>query len=379
MDELRICTVGDLVRDHDAARRPVKASERKSGPTPYYGASGVVDWVEGFTHDGEFLLVSEDGENLRARSTPIAFLVKGKIWVNNHAHVLTGKEQHDTRFLAYALAHADVSGYLTGSAQPKLSQAALKSIKLRLPSSSRRRAIAEVLGALDDKIAANDRTSRSASSLISEVVAASQVRGYQARLSDLVALASRGIAPRYVESCGMVVVNQKCVRDHWVDVRLARRTAESTVRADRVLRRNDVLVNSTGQGTLGRVARWTRAEPEATVDSHITIVRFDESVVDAACAGSILLHMEGRIEALAEGSTGQTELRRDLLGSLELRLPPKGEQSALGAKISSFDDLKDQLRRESERLGMMRDELLPLLMSGKLRVRDIERVVGDAV
>ena len=378
MRDFRWYTLGELSESHNAARRPIKASARLAGSTPYYGASGVVDWVEGFTHEGEFLLVSEDGENLRSRSTPIAFNASGRIWVNNHAHVLTGRFPADTKFLSYALACADISGYLTGSAQPKLSKAALDSIRLWLPDVAGRKAIADVLGALDDKIAANGRSCDLLSQLSKAVFRQAVAGGSAVAVSDVASLVTRGIAPKYVESDGVVVLNQKCIRDQIINIAPARLTEVFTKRTDKMLMRNDVLVNSTGQGTLGRAARWLHPI-EATVDSHITIVRFDSSLVDPVCAGYALVQLESQIEGLAEGSTGQTELRRDLVAALSLEVPQGAHQRAVSERLTSLDDCAMQLRVESERLAATRDELLPLLMSGRVRVRHAENVVEEVV
>jgi type I restriction enzyme S subunit len=138
----------------------VKESERKSGIFPYYGASGIVDHVDKFIFDGEYLLVAEDGENLRTQKTPIAFLARGKFWVNNHAHIVTGNSQSDTRFLMYALNNADIHGYLTGSTMPKLTQGNLNRIPILAPPPVEQRAIASALGALDDKIELNRRMNK---------------------------------------------------------------------------------------------------------------------------------------------------------------------------------------------------------------------------
>lgn len=148
-------TVGALVENLDARRVPVKKSDRRPGPYPYYGASGVVDYVDGYLFDGEFLLVAEDGENLNTRKTPVAFLASGKFWVNNHAHILRGMEDVDTRFLAYFLEATDINGYITGSAQPKLSQGNLNAIPVALPTLDEREGIVRVLRTLDDKIETN--------------------------------------------------------------------------------------------------------------------------------------------------------------------------------------------------------------------------------
>ena len=156
-DEWREVTLGELTDNFDAVRVPVRESERRAGPYPYYGASGVVDHVDAFLFDGEYLLVAEDGENLRTRSTPIAFLANGRFWVNNHAHIIRGNANADTRFLMYALSVLDISGYLTGSTMPKLTQGNLNRITLLTPPLPEQRAIAHVLGTLDDKIELNRR------------------------------------------------------------------------------------------------------------------------------------------------------------------------------------------------------------------------------
>jgi len=146
---------GYLTENFDALRIPIKEADRKTGPYPYYGASGVVDWVDGFIFDGEYLLIAEDGENLKSRKTPIAFMAKGKFWVNNHAHIVQGNNKANTQFLMYALKVADINAYLTGSTMPKLTQGNLNRIPIYTPPLPEQKAIASILGALDDKIELN--------------------------------------------------------------------------------------------------------------------------------------------------------------------------------------------------------------------------------
>ena len=150
-------TLGELTDNFDAIRVPVKQGDRRPGPYPYYGASGVVDHVNGFLFDGQYLLIAEDGENLKTRTKPIAFLANGKFWINNHAHIVRGNSNADTRFLMYALAGLDINGYLTGSTRPKLTQGNMNRIELLIPPLPEQRAIAHVLGTLDDKIELNRR------------------------------------------------------------------------------------------------------------------------------------------------------------------------------------------------------------------------------
>lgn len=150
--------LGELTENFDGRRVPVKGIDRQPGPYPYYGASGIVDRVDGFLFDGEYLLIGEDGENLRTRQTPIAFLATGKFWVNNHAHIVRGNHRADTRFLNYVLSQTDISGYLTGSTMPKLTQGNLNRLPVICPPLAEQKAIASILGALDDKIELNRRT-----------------------------------------------------------------------------------------------------------------------------------------------------------------------------------------------------------------------------
>src|SRR3989338_2353786 len=153
--EWRERPLGELTENFDSARVPVKEADRRGGTYPYYGASGIVDHVDSYLFDGEYLLIAEDGENLRTRNTPVAFLARGKFWVNNHAHIVRGNSEADTRFLMYTLSTTDISGYLTGSTMPKLAQGNMNRIPLLTPLLDEQRAIAHILGTLDDKIELN--------------------------------------------------------------------------------------------------------------------------------------------------------------------------------------------------------------------------------
>ncbi|MFH1258673.1 MAG: N-6 DNA methylase [Elusimicrobiota bacterium] len=122
-----------ISENNDNKRKPVTKSDRSSGQCPYYGASGVVDYVEDYIFDGDYLLISEDGANLLARSTPIAFSISGKSWVNNHAHILKFKNSNTQKFVEIYINQIDISNFVTGMAQPKLNQQALNTIEIPLP------------------------------------------------------------------------------------------------------------------------------------------------------------------------------------------------------------------------------------------------------
>ena len=145
----------EIAEIHNTRRIPLSSMERaiRKGEFPYYGASGIIDFVDDYLFDGEYLLISEDGENLNSRNTPIAFKANGKFWVNNHAHIVKGKEKHMNILLTYFFSGIDLTPYITGAVQPKLSKENLMSIPILLPVEIEEQiAITEVLSSLDDKI-----------------------------------------------------------------------------------------------------------------------------------------------------------------------------------------------------------------------------------
>lgn len=158
---------GDVVFSRDAERIPVSKEERSARAKnyDYYGASGVIDKIDSFLFDKPLLLIGEDGANLVNRSTPIAFIARGKYWVNNHAHVLDGISEESLRYLELHINAIDLKPYVTGTAQPKMNQAKMNSIPIALPPEPEQlRIIAKVdeLMALCDKLEAaqTERESR---------------------------------------------------------------------------------------------------------------------------------------------------------------------------------------------------------------------------
>ena len=142
-------TLGELAENLDSKRKPITSGLRDTGDIPYYGASGIVDYVKDYIFDGDFLLVSEDGANLLARSTPIAFSVSGKSWVNNHAHVLKFETYAERRYVEYYLNSIDLTPYISGAAQPKLNQKNLNGIKVPNPSPEEKGYIVAILDTFD--------------------------------------------------------------------------------------------------------------------------------------------------------------------------------------------------------------------------------------
>lgn len=290
------------------------------------------------------------------------------------------KPTANSRFVSYVLRSETWKDFIYAnafakSAQPNLSANSMSGFEFDLPDFETQRAIADVLGALDDKIAANQRVINAQDVLVQSLVRRENQAGVCIRLDDIAKSVSRGVAPKYTDD-GSLVVNQRCIRNQAVDLTAARTLSNLPENKAKRLEPSDVLINSTGVGTLGRAARWIERIPDATADSHVSIVKFDERKVDPEFAGVVLTSMEKQIEDLAEGTTGQTELRRDLLSGLPLQLPRIKVQRQVGAQIRQFDASKRALEKENQVLAATRDELLPLLMNGKITVAEAKEVAG---
>ncbi|MBQ7114357.1 MAG: restriction endonuclease subunit S [Clostridia bacterium] len=142
-------TLDQISKNCDRQRKPVTKDKRVAGKYPYYGASGIVDYVDDYIFDGDYLLVSEDGANLLARSTPIAFSISGKNWVNNHAHVLKFDSEELRRYVETYLNSVDLSKYISGAAQPKLNKDNLNRIPIPVLNSEEMRYMVNVLDQFD--------------------------------------------------------------------------------------------------------------------------------------------------------------------------------------------------------------------------------------
>ncbi|QTI69620.1 restriction endonuclease subunit S [Gordonia polyisoprenivorans] len=390
MGEWTRVRLGDLIEVYNSQRRPIKSTDRVSGETPYYGASGVVDSVDGYTHEGEFLLIAEDGENLRSRSTPIAFRADGKIWVNNHAHVVTGKYSFDTRFLEHALALSDISGYLTGSAQPKLSRAAMESIALTVPLPSTRKAIAEVLGALDDKIVANGRVSRRAAELaassfgesfsttlenansLAELFAKGQLEygdGYRTKKSELAMSGFRIIRAADVKDSVVRLSGSDFVS-----------AAFSRQMGRKVALPRDIVL--TTKGTVGRIAIVPESVGNAVYSPQCCYFRLPEaSALDYGylVGWSLSDDIQRQLALVMHKSDMAPYVNLKDIGSLSIPVPDEATQRRIGAEQRALIELQHACSAENEALAHTRDQLLPLLMSGKVTVKEAEEEVGGLV
>ncbi|WP_336931887.1 restriction endonuclease subunit S [Vibrio cholerae] len=177
----------------------------------------------------------------------------------------------------------------------------------------------------------------------------------------------RGISPKYIEEGGVLVINQKCIRNHTVDFSLARRNDSSKRKVDgREIAIGDVLVNSTGVGTLGRLAPIRFLNETTVADSHVTVVRANTTKISKSFLAGLMLRNEAYIEASGAGSTGQTELRKQVLEDIKFVKPLSAVDRLFDEIASNFNAQIAELEKQRVTLSLTRDALLPKLLSGEL-------------
>ena len=266
---------------------------------------------------------------------------------------------------------------------PALSQPLknFRKIRIQLPSYTEQRRIASVIEAINDKIECNQKVNdnfqqQAAAIFRSWFVDCAPFGGKapdeweNVTLEDITALVSRGITPKYADDTDQIVINQKCIRNHTIDLSLAR-THTPKVINEKWLRFGDLLINSTGDGTLGRAAQVWFQPKNLTVDSHVTIARpAKENLIFYIGLWGILHEKE--IESLHTGSTGQTELPRDRVKAMELLLPDNDTLDRFNALIAPMAAAIVANQEENNRLAALRDAILPKLMSGEIDASGIQ-------
>lgn len=269
----------------------------------------------------------------------------------------------------------------TSTAVPIVNKSSFSSYEIKCPPREDQKRIAAVLSVLDSKIECNkkinDNLEQQAVALFKSWFVDFSLFGgtvpenwEDTTLENITTLITRGIAPKYSDNSDQTVVNQKCIRNHTIDLSLARTHTPKAIN-EKWLKFGDLLINSTGDGTLGRVAQVWFAPKALTVDSHVTIVRpaREELIFYIGLWG--ILH-EKEIESLHTGSTGQTELPRDRVKMLKLLLPDNISLSRFNSIIAPMASTIISNQEENQKLASLRDTLLPKLMSGEIDVSSIQ-------
>ena len=378
MNEWKEFLIEDLAEFCNAKRVPLSSMQRQQlqGSYPYYGASGIVDYVNDYIFEGSHVLISEDGENLKSRNTPIAFEASGKFWVNNHAHILKAKEQHLTKILIHYFAQLDLSPYLTGAVQPKLNKATLSKIPLYLPSSiAEQKAIASVLSSLDDKIDLLHRQNKTleamAETLFRQWFIEEAKEDWEIfQLQDLAKLQIGRTPPRKEShwfsdnTNDMKWVSIKDLGAHGIFVTYSSEYLPiSTI--------DHFNIPIIPEGTVMLSFKMTVGRVGIAIENMVSNEAIAQFQIKKRLTSELLYCFLKQFNFDTLGSTSSivTAVNTALLKGIEIALPEDDLIQEFTEQVKSYFDKVKANQLQIQTLENLRDTLLPKLMSGEVRVQ----------
>lgn len=377
----------EITVNHDKKRIPLSTMERskRQGSYRYYGAQGVIDYIDDYIFDGKYLLIAEDGENLKSKKQNIAQLAEGRFWVNNHAHIVQCNERCRLEYLCFMLNSMDLSGYITGSAQPKLSQANMNNISFEIPSVEMQDLILSVILPIEKRIATNTAINENLEQQIQTILlnlikSDSQKDSIEnVKLGDYLYIKGRigwkGLKKdEYLESSDYRIINGESLTKDGIDWRKA-----GYISAERydespeiMLQTGDILLSK--DGTIGKIGYVDRLDSPSTVASGIFVIRNIKPDIISTPFIYYLLKSKlftAFIASRTEGSVIPHLYQKDFM---EFMIPLPNAQ-----EMNQFDSLTSPLfativknLRENELLAATRDALLPKLMNGEIDVSAVQ-------
>lgn len=391
--------MGEVIDILDHKRVPLSSAQRatRGGPYPYYGAQGVIDHIDDYIFDGRYVLIPEDGENLRSRKLPIAFFADGKFWVNNHAHIVRAKpEVANDRFLQSLLEATDVGPFVTGAAQPKLSQANLRRIPLLLPSLDLQKHIASVLDALDELIENNRRRiellERAAQDIYREWFVLFRYPGHEDAIlvdSSLGPIpkgwdcTTLGRAARWLSggtpptrtpeywSGDIPWITSGTLTSLLLDRSDRRVTAAGVVNGTRLVNRDTLIFVVRGM-SLVKEFRVGIADVPLAFGQDCKALIANAGIQPMFLAFAVIT-MADEIQGMAElAGHGTGKLSTDRLQAILIPRPPEALQLRFVDAITPMRELASSLRLGRDQLRGIRDLLLPKLITGEIDVSGLE-------
>ena len=370
----------EVTINFDKKRIPLSSAQRekRQGTFRYYGAQGVIDHVDDYIFDGTYLLIAEDGENLKSKKQNIAQVVDGQFWVNNHAHIVQGNEQCDTRFLCYLINSMDLSGYVTGSAQPKLSQANLNAVTLSLPTLAEQKRIVEYLYMLDQKIDVNrqinDNLEQQAMALYRQMFVENNNDARRECRADECFDISIGKTPPRKEAQWFSMNPTDCI---WVSISDMGRcgmyiadsseylTHESVDKFNiKVVPDNTVLLSF--KLTVGRVAITDGAMVTNEAIAHF---KTDKPEINEYLYCYL---KDFNYQTMGSTSSIATAVNSKIIKAMPFVIPTDAELVSFHSATAPMFEMIKTRQRENTRLAELRDSLLLKLMSGEIDVSAVQ-------
>lgn len=375
--------LSDLCEILDSKRKPLSALQRakKQGIYPYYGAQGIIDHLDDYLLDGEYLLVAEDGANLETRNQPIANIAKGKIWVNNHAHVLGSNGKCPLNLLGFILNNMNISPYVTGCAQPKLNQENLRNIEIELPSHID--SIASILSSLDRKIELNNKINADLEEM-AQAIFKNWFVDFEPFKDGNFVDSELGMIPE-----GWKVGRLTEIASYMNGLAMQKFPPENNEGSLPVLK-----IKELGQGFCGTDSDRCSCNIKDECKIHNGDVIFSWSgtlLVDVWCGGDCGLnqhlfkvtskdypkwfyyywtkhHLQEFIHIAKDKAVTMGHIKRGHLEEAMVAIPDNDSMEKAHELFKPILSKMISLRLESSRLSLLRDTLLPRLMSGELEV-----------
>lgn len=374
--------LGEITLNFDRKRIPLSAKQRaeKQGGYPYYGAQGIIDYVNDYIFDGTYLLIAEDGENLKSKKQNIAQIAKGKFWVNNHAHIVQTNELCNLLYLYYLINSMDLSGYITGSAQPKLSQANLNAVTLQLPSIHVQNKIVSILSSIDDKIelnnAINNNLEQQAQALFKswfidfEPFGGTMPNTWKSGiLGDFVEI-KRGGSPRPIQNFlsdsglhWLKISDATSINSPFI-VEIKEHITEDGLKKTVFLKAGNLVLSNSATPGLPKIL-------DIDTCIHDGWLYFPSSKLSNEYLYLYFKHIRSHLVALGNGSVF-TNLKIDILKNYPTNLPSEDVLNEFNKIVKPIFSMILSNTRETKRLIEIRDTLLPKLMSGELDVSGID-------
>lgn len=372
--------LSDICENLDKKRIPITKSKRIPGVIPYYGASGIVDYVSDFLFDEDLLLVSEDGANLLARTYPIAFSISGKTWVNNHAHVLRFENKITQRFIEYYLNSISLQDYVSGMAQPKLNQKSLNSISIPFPPIAEQKRIVEIL---DESFAGIERAEAIArqnltnareffDSYLNKIFLDFVERKNTQTLNcitDLIVDCEHKTAP--TQETGFPSIRTPNIgKGHLIldnVYRVSEETYEQWTRRAKPQSGDLILAREAPAGNVGVIP-----EGEKVCLGQRTVLIRPKENINPQYLAFFLLHpkMQERLLSKSSGATVQHVNMKDIRALKMGDLPPIEIQDRLIESLLDIQEkskkLEEVYRRKIEALGELKQSILQKAFSGQL-------------
>lgn len=360
----------DVCEILDSQRIPITASERKAGGYPYYGANGIQDYVDNYIFDDDLVLLAEDGGNFGSRDKPIAYRVSGKCWVNNHAHVLKPKSTINVDYLCYTLMFYDTTGLVNGATRQKLTQSAMRQMKIPFVKMDVQNEIVKKINLVVDLIGKRKKQLEKFDELVKfrfiEMFGDPVVNPKSwetAPLSTLIINANNGMARRGKDEDGSIVLRLVELQNGFIDYSTPNRICLNETEKKRYeLVDNDFLfarVNG-NPDYVGRCAVFKSIDEPVFHNDHIIRVHFDETKINGFFM-SVLLNSDYGKRQMREQiktSAGQYTISQDGIGAIMAILPPPELQEQFAAFVKQVDKSKFEIKQSLEKLELLKKSLM---------------------